>query len=87
MRKDDLIRLRHMLAAANDALNFADEKPRDELDWNRMLALSVIKSVEIVGVRCLESSTRHAGFTSGDSLGEYCCYEEQADSRLLSISA
>jgi uncharacterized protein with HEPN domain len=47
MRKDDAIRIRHMLDAAKEAVSFADNKKRCDLDVNRMLVLSVIKSIEI----------------------------------------
>lgn len=49
MRKDDAIRIRHMLDAAKEAVSFADNKERCDLDVNRMLVLSVIKSIEIIG--------------------------------------
>lgn len=49
MHKDDVIRLRHMLDSAREALSFVMGKPRAELDANRMLALSLVKSVEIIG--------------------------------------
>ncbi len=49
MRRDDLIRLQHMLDAANEAVSFADGKSRSDLDNNRMITLSIIKSVEIIG--------------------------------------
>lgn len=48
MHKDDVIRLRHMLDSAREALSFVMGKSRDELDANRMLALSLVKSVEII---------------------------------------
>ncbi len=49
MRKDDLVRIRHMLDAAREATEFAKDRERADLDSNRMLALSIIKSIEIVG--------------------------------------
>jgi uncharacterized protein with HEPN domain len=49
MPTDDLIRLRHMLDAANEALSFAHDRVRTDLDNNRMLVLSLVKAVEIVG--------------------------------------
>jgi uncharacterized protein with HEPN domain len=49
MRRDDLIRVRHMLEAAKDAVFFARNKIRADLDSDRMLTLSIIKSVEILG--------------------------------------
>ena len=49
MPKDDLIRLRHMLDAAKEALSFAKDKSAKDLYANRMLALSIVKSIEIIG--------------------------------------
>ena len=49
MLKDDEIRLRHMLDAAREALSFADGRTRDDLDHDRMLVLSLVKAIEIVG--------------------------------------
>jgi uncharacterized protein with HEPN domain len=49
MRKDDLIRLHHMLAAATEAMSFARNQTRKSLDTNRMLTLSIIKELEIIG--------------------------------------
>lgn len=45
----DLIRLRHMLEAAQDAINFAHGRTREDLGRDRMLALAIIKSIEIIG--------------------------------------
>jgi uncharacterized protein with HEPN domain len=49
MRKDDLIRLRHMLDAAREAVQFAKNKSRGALESNRMLTLSIVKDLEIIG--------------------------------------
>ena len=49
MRNDDLIRLKHMLDAAREAVGFAQGKTRQDLDSDRMLLLSVVKSIEIIG--------------------------------------
>ena len=49
MRRDDLVRLRHMLDAAREALSFTAGRGRADLDANRMLVLSLVKSIEIVG--------------------------------------
>jgi uncharacterized protein with HEPN domain len=54
MRRDDRIRLQHMLDSAREALSFADGRSRADLDGNRMLALSLVKCIEIVG----EAATR-----------------------------
>jgi uncharacterized protein with HEPN domain len=37
MRKDDLIRIRHMLDAAKEAMSFIKGRKRSDLDTDRML--------------------------------------------------
>jgi uncharacterized protein with HEPN domain len=49
MRKDDTVRLRHMLDAASEAMEFLKGKTRTDLDKNRMLVLSLVKEIEIIG--------------------------------------
>ncbi len=49
MREDDQIRLRHMLDAAREAVQFAGGKSKEDLDEDRLLALGLMKCIEIVG--------------------------------------
>lgn len=49
MLKADLVRVRHMLDAARDAVTFSSNKTRKDLDTDRMLVLSLVKSIEIIG--------------------------------------
>jgi uncharacterized protein with HEPN domain len=49
MQKDDAVRLRHMLDAANEAASFARNKTRKSLDTDRQLVLSLVKAIEIIG--------------------------------------
>lgn len=49
MPKDDFIRLQHMIDAANEALSFAENKTKKDLYADRMLTLSIVKSIEIIG--------------------------------------
>jgi uncharacterized protein with HEPN domain len=49
MRADDRIRLQHMLDAAREALTFVLGKSRASLDDERMLALSLVREIEIIG--------------------------------------
>jgi uncharacterized protein with HEPN domain len=49
MREDDQIRLRHMLDAAREAVHFAEGKTRDDLAKDRLLALGLMKCIEIMG--------------------------------------
>ena len=49
MRKDDRVRLQHMLDAANEALTFIQGRKRADLDNDRMLVLSLVRELEIFG--------------------------------------
>ena len=49
MPKDDIVRLRHILDAAKEALSFTIGKSRADLNMDRMLALSLVKEIEIIG--------------------------------------
>jgi hypothetical protein len=46
MRKDDAVRLQHMLDAGREALGFARGRGRSDLDRDRMLVLALVKDVE-----------------------------------------
>ncbi len=49
MRRGDTLRLRHMLDAAQEAITFAQGRSRRDLDADRMLALALVKCIEIIG--------------------------------------
>lgn len=49
MRKDDAIRLQHMLDAGREALGFARGRGRSDLNGDRMLVLALVKDIEIIG--------------------------------------
>lgn len=49
MLDDDAIRIRHMLDAAREAIGFASGRTSEELVHDRMLLLSLVKCVEILG--------------------------------------
>jgi len=49
MRRDDVIRLRHMLDAAREACRFTRDRRREDLDRDRQLVWALVKAVEIVG--------------------------------------
>ena len=49
MPDDDRIRMQHMLDAAREAVAFARERTRADLDTDRLLVLGLLKSIEIVG--------------------------------------
>ena len=47
--KQDIVRMCHILDAAKEAVSFAQGKTRKSLDKNRMLVLSLVKDIEIIG--------------------------------------
>jgi len=49
MRSDDVTRVRHMLDAALEALAFVENKTRADIYDDRLLALGLMKCIEIIG--------------------------------------
>ena len=49
MAKDDLVRLRHMVDSAVEAVELIHGKSRADLDTNRVLSLALVRLLEIVG--------------------------------------
>lgn len=49
MRDDDAVRIRHMLDAAHEAVGFAANRTAEDLSHDRMLLLSLVKCIEILG--------------------------------------
>ena len=49
MNENDEVRLRHMLAAAREAITFAANETRESLAKNRVLVLALVKEIEIIG--------------------------------------
>jgi uncharacterized protein with HEPN domain len=45
----DAVRLRHIVDAAQEAIIFAQDRTRADLDIDRMLVLSLVKEIEIIG--------------------------------------
>ena len=46
---DNLSRLRHIFDACQEALKFVENQNKEDLQYNRMLALALIKELEIIG--------------------------------------
>ncbi len=57
MQNPDLVRLRHMLDAAHEACSFVLGKAQNDLVIDRMLLLSVVKDIEIIGEAANKVST------------------------------
>ena len=49
MEKSDTVRLRHMLDAARETLEFTQGLTRADLDRDRKLVLALVKAIEIIG--------------------------------------
>lgn len=49
MNESDLIRLRHMYDAAQEAIRFTSNETREALENNRLLVLALVKEIEIIG--------------------------------------
>ena len=49
MDKNDSKHLNHMLDAAKDAMAFVKNRSRDDLDTDKQLTLSLLKSFEMIG--------------------------------------
>jgi uncharacterized protein with HEPN domain len=49
MNEADVIRLKHMLDAAREALSFATGRKREDLDTDRGLSLILVREVEVIG--------------------------------------
>ncbi|MDE2817264.1 MAG: DUF86 domain-containing protein [Chloroflexota bacterium] len=49
MEKSDQLRLQHMLEAAQEALEFAHDATREDLETNRMLAHALVGCLSLVG--------------------------------------
>ncbi len=56
MRKDDLVRVKHMLDAAREACGFVRDKSRQTLDSDRMLVLSLVRLIEVIGEAAAQTS-------------------------------
>ncbi len=56
MRRDDVVRLRHMLDAAREAVKFAEGLRREALDSDRKLALALVKDIEIIGEAAFQTT-------------------------------
>lgn len=58
-RHDELLRLKHMLMHAQEAVKMARGKQRLDLDQERMLELALVRLIEIIG----EAATRVSELT------------------------
>ncbi len=63
MNESDCVRLQHMLDAGREALSFVEGRSRGDLDRDRMLVLSLIAEIQIIGEAAARVSpeSRQAG--------------------------
>jgi hypothetical protein len=81
--RDDVTRVRHMLDAAKEAVSFIRARKRADLDKDRMLTLSIVKSVEIIGEAASKVTIESREAWPEIPLGGYHSHEEQTDTRLF----
>lgn len=67
MKKADLVRLRHMLDAAKEAVEICGGKSRQDIENERLLNLSLVRLLEIIG--------EAANFISSNVRAKYCKIE------------
>ncbi|MDR4483692.1 MAG: HepT-like ribonuclease domain-containing protein [Nitrospirales bacterium] len=65
MREDDLIRFRHMLDAAREAVEFVRGRTRFDLNRDRQLVLALVKDIEIIGEAAYQVTTDTRDQTCG----------------------
>ena len=67
MRDEDSVRLRHMVEAAQSAIEFVSGRQRADLDQDRMLLFAVTRAIEIVGEAAAkisdETRSEHGGIS------------------------
>jgi uncharacterized protein with HEPN domain len=65
MRAEDRVRLRHMVEAAESAVQFVAGRQRADLDEDRMLLFAVVRAIEVLGEAAsqvsAETRATHAG--------------------------
>lgn len=64
MRADDVVRVQHMIDAAQSAVGFVDGRIRSDLQTDQMLQFALVRAIEIVG----EAASRVSEHTR--SMGE-----------------
>ena len=57
MQPDDLVRIRHMIGAAESVARFVAGRCRQDLDEDEMLCLALTRAVEIIGQAASHVST------------------------------
>jgi uncharacterized protein with HEPN domain len=49
MKSHDLVRVKHMIEAADEAISFAQSRNRGDLNKDRMLTVALMREIEVVG--------------------------------------
>ena len=81
--KEDIVRMHHILDAAKEAVSFAQGKTRKSLDKNRMLVLSLVKDIEIIGEAATNVSEECREQFPSYPLEKHNQHEKPADSCLF----
>ena len=83
MRADDLVRLRHMLDAAREAVGFVKGLNRADLESDRKLVLALVRAVEIIGEAAYQIPQTSPRARTGHSLGRHHWHAPSFSSRLF----
>ncbi len=67
MFKDDNIRIRHILDAAREGVDFAEGRCREDLDTDRKLNLSLVRLLEIVGFQVTDIGLQNLAMANGEN--------------------
>jgi uncharacterized protein with HEPN domain len=65
MRAEDRVRLRHMIEAAESAVQFIADRQRTDLDEDRMLLFALVRAIEIIGEAASKISAKMRGSYTG----------------------
>ena len=71
MHAEDRVRLRHMVEAAESALQFIAGRQRPDLDDDRMLLFALVRAIEILGEAASRNLRRDAGHPSRHSVASH----------------
>jgi len=80
MRKNDSVRLFHMLEAAQEAVSFAENKTRADLNIDRKLVLALVKDIEMIGEAAANVTAERRTELTQIPWDKNCRYEKPADS-------
>lgn len=83
LREEDRIRFRHMLDAAIEARRFIEGRQSKDVAHDRMLALALVKAIEIIGEAASNVSPQGTGGRAQPAMAIYCRHASSPCSHLF----